>query len=118
MVDDREITERRQVRGLPVLRARADESNRSWDDARDQEFVVEYCGPVFLIGIDLDVGDLEAGTSVVGSVAVFPPWVNRLLDFPGGGGIPGLPRAFDFLEIRVWVSLNVLFGVGARHGGC
>ena len=61
---------RLDVRGrrLTVFRSRANEANRSWDDATDQQLVVEDCWSTFLVRIYLHMLFLEAFSAVVGAL--------------------------------------------------
>lgn len=90
MVDEGEVTERRQVRALSVFGARADETNWSRSDTRDEQFVVENCRPAFLIWVDLDVFLLKGSPVVVGAVTEFPVRVDGLGHVPCGGSVPWL----------------------------
>ena len=61
---------RLDVRGrqLTVFRSRANEANRSWDDATNQQLVVEDCWSTFLVRIYLHMLLLEAFSAVVGAL--------------------------------------------------
>ena len=91
VVDHLGVTEGRQIGRAPILRPRANEADRTWDDARDQELVVEDCRPTLLVRVYLDMLFLQALPVVVPTLAEFPIGVLGLGEVEGALFFPVRP---------------------------
>lgn len=106
MVDDLCVAERAEVGAAPILAARAQKPNRSRDDARDEELVVESGRSALGVRVDVDVAFLQRGTAVVPAGAVRPAGVNGLAEGPMSGGVPVRTGGLDCSEVSVWVAFD------------
>ena len=105
------IAERSQVCRTSIFTPRADETDWSWDDGRDEQLVVENSRATFSIRVNLDVVLFQALAIVVCAVAELPVGVADLgvvefvLFWPVWAG------AFDGLEVAVGVAFYLLLAV-------
>jgi hypothetical protein len=96
----------------------SERGNLSSENTYYQEFVVCYGRTSFFVRINGDVWDLEGCASIVSPVPIPPVRLDGLFDVPFERFVPVFSACFDLLEIRVWISLNVLLSIRSRHLGC
>ena len=108
MVDDLRIREWCQVRTAAILRPCAYEADWARNDRRDEQLVVERCGPAVLVGIDIHMLMLQTLSSVVRALAWLPVRLLRFCESPLLLCPPIWSPRFYVFEVAMWVALDVL----------